>query len=90
MSYHWPHDRHGGLISSSQLSLYEVGQGIDLGRGACDRGNSVGVDAVQVACEVGGSLRRNNAKASATGDSELEVFIEGLGEVVPVNLELNV
>ena len=71
------------------FSLYEVSQGIDLGWGACDRGNGVGVGAVQVASEVGGSLRRNNAKASAI-DSELEVFIEGLGEVVPINLELNV
>ena len=71
------------------FSLYEVSQGIDLGWGAYDRGNGVGVGAVQVAIEVGGSLRRNNAKASAI-DSELEVFIEGLGEVVPINLELNV
>jgi hypothetical protein len=27
-------------------SLYEVSQGIDLGRGACDRGNGAGVDAI--------------------------------------------
>ena len=49
------------------FSLYEVGQGIDLTRCACDGGNSVGVNAVQVACEVGGSLRSDNPKDSATG-----------------------
>jgi len=49
--------RHQGFALVGHFSLYEVSQGIDLGWGACDRGNGVGVDAVQVASEVGGSLR---------------------------------